>query len=83
VNQSAGFDVLLVNVDGGATLTSIPGTGSGALTYTKTTVSTGSSAADNHRGVVHQYGHGQFYVEAGISAARSPFSSHARRPVML
>lgn len=47
MNQSEGFGTLLVNVNGGSTLASIAQGGAGALTYTKTTVTTGVAAADN------------------------------------
>jgi hypothetical protein len=47
VNLSAGYGVISIKVNGGASLATIAQNGAGPLTYTKTTVSTGSAAADN------------------------------------
>lgn len=47
VNLSLSFGDLSVKVNGGSTLATITQSGAGATTYTKTTVSTGSAAADN------------------------------------
>ena len=47
VNLGGEHGVLLVNVNGGSTLAGIAQNAAGATTYTKTTVSTGSVAADS------------------------------------
>jgi len=47
VNLSAGFGNLSVNVNGGSSLGTINQSGSGAVTYTKTTITTGGTAVDN------------------------------------